>query len=361
MFSTQKERVLNFGAHMAEKELTPRQKLILALIVREHIETALPVGSKRLVQKYNLDISSATVRNEMGLLSELGYLHQPHTSAGRVPTEKGYRYFVHQLMGRYTLPEETQRTITHQFYQAGGDVDEWMRLAASVLAQQSQAASLVTAPHPAEARFKHIELIATRGRQVLMVLVLMGGQVRQQMLSLAEPVSQTRLSAAADRLNRLCSGLNVEEISAIISRCAPLGQDVIHLALEEMHRASGAIADDLYHDGLTNVLAEPEFSESQAARNALRLFEERPMMEDLLTRALSTTRVGGVEVLIGGENAREELRRCSVVLARYGAPGLVTGVLGVLGPIRMPYGRTISTVGFVAGLLSDMVTERLVE
>ncbi len=346
---------------MAEKTITKRQKLILALIVREHIETAQPVSSRRLVQKYHLDFSSATVRNEMVALSEMGYLHQPHTSAGRVPTEAGYRYFVRQLMGQYRLPADTRRTIAHQFHQAGGDVDEWMRLAASVLAQQAQAASLVTAPQPAEARFKHIELIATRGRQVLMVLVLHGGQVRQQMLYLGEPASQKRLSAAAAHLNQACRGLAVEDIAALTGQFDALEQDILRLTLEEMRRATGAIAEGLYHDGLANMLAAPEFSESQAARSALRLFEERPLMEDLLSRAMSTTSLGGVQVLIGGENTWEELRQCSVVLARYGAPGMVSGMLGVLGPIRMPYGRAISTVRFVAGLLSDLVTERLAD
>jgi len=346
---------------MAEKSITKRQKLILALIVREHIETAQPVSSRKLVQKYHLDFSSATVRNEMVALSEMGYLHQPHTSAGRVPTEAGYRYFVRQLMGQHRLPADTQRTIAHQFYQAGGDVDEWMRLAASVLAQQAQAASLVTAPQPAEARFKHIELIATRGRQVLMVLVLHGGQVRQQMLYLGEPASQERLSAAAAHLSQSCQGLTVEDIAALTGQFDALEQDILRLTLEEMRRATGAIAEGLYHDGLTNMLAAPEFAEAQAARSALRLFEERPLMEDLLSRAMSTTSLGGVQVLIGGENTWEELRQCSVVLARYGAPGMVSGMLGVLGPIRMPYGRAISTVRFVAGLLSDLVTERLVE
>ncbi len=346
---------------MSEKKLTQRQKLILALVVREHIEGAQPVGSRTLVEKYHLNFSPATARNEMLALSEMGYLHQPHTSAGRVPTEAGYRYFVRQLMGQYRLPEETQRTIAHQFYQAGGDVDEWMRLAASVLAQQSQAASMVTPPQPAEARFKHIELIATRGRQVLMVLVLHGGQVRQQMLYLGEPVGQARLSAAADHLNQLCENLKADDILALSARFDALEQDVLRLTVDEMRRASGSIADELYHDGLTNVLSEPEFAEAGAARRALRLFDERPMMENLLNRALSTTAVGGVQVLIGGETDWEELRQCSVVLARYGAPGIITGTLGVLGPIRMPYGRTISTVRFVAGLLSDLVTERLVD
>ncbi len=135
-------------------DLSERQKMILALVIRDYIENAQPVGSVHLVDDYRLDFSSATVRNEMLALTEMGYLRQPHTSAGRVPSEEGYRYFVRQLMGNTDLPAPTKRTIIHQFYQAGADVDHWMRLTASVLAHQSQAAALVTAPHPERARIQ---------------------------------------------------------------------------------------------------------------------------------------------------------------------------------------------------------------
>lgn len=337
--------------------LTERQKLILALVIRDYIETAQPVGSRRLVERFRLDVSSATVRNEMMLLTEMGLLRQPHTSAGRVPSEDGYRYFVRQLMGQTDLPGPTKRTIVHQFYQAGMDVDRWMRLAASVLAHQSQAASLVTAPYQEHVRFKHLELIGTRGRQVLMVLVLAGGEVRQQMLALAEPVSQEQLSNAAQNLNEICQGLDIDGILALSAQLDSLEQDIIRLILDDMHQASKILAGEVYRDGLTHVLAEPEFAEVEVARNALRILEERPLLEDLLTRTVLTNEMGSVQVLIGGEGTWEELRDCSMVLARYGAPGLATGTLGVLGPIRMAYGRTISTVRFVAGLLSDMVIE----
>jgi heat-inducible transcriptional repressor len=337
--------------------LTERQKLILALVIRDYIETAQPVGSGTLVQKYNLDVSSATVRNEMMALTEKGYLRQPHTSAGRVPTEEGYRYFVRQLMGQTDLPLTTKDTIAHQFYQAGQDVDRWMRLAASVLAHQSQAASLVTAPHPEQARFKHIELISTYGRQVLMVLVLSGGDVRQQMLALAEPVSQERLSAAANKINDLYQGLQADQISGLLGQLDALELDVLKLIADDMHRSGDVLGGEVYRDGLTHVLAEPEFAEMEVARRAMRILEERPLLEDLLARTVLTSNVGGVQVLIGGEGNWEELRECSMVLARYGVPGLATGALGVMGPIRMAYGRTISTVRFVAGLLSDLVVE----
>jgi heat-inducible transcriptional repressor len=338
-------------------KLTERQKLILALVIRDYIETAQPVGSRRLVDDYGLEFSSATVRNEMAALTESGYLRQPHTSAGREPTEEGYRYFVRQLMGNTDLPNQTKRLITHQFYQARYDVDQWMRLAASVLAHQSQGASLVTAPHPERVRFKHLELIATLGRQVLMVLVLGGGEVRQQMLVLAEPVTQERLSDVANMLTEQCQGLNAREISLLGLHLDSLEQDVMKLTLEEMNRSREVITGEVYRDGLTNVLSEPEFAQLGAARSALRVFEERSFLEDLLSRTIMTSGVGGVQVLIGGEGTWEELRSCSVVLARYGAPGLATGTMGVLGPIRMAYGRTISTVRFVAGLLTDLIVE----
>jgi heat-inducible transcriptional repressor len=343
-------------------ELNDRQKLILALVIHDYIETAEPVGSKTIVEQYDLGVSSATVRNAMMDLTEAGYLRQPHTSAGRVPTEEGYRYFVRQLMGHTELPANTQRTITHQFYQTGRDMNRWMRLAASILANQSQAASLVTAPLPNKVLFKHLELIATHGRQILMVLVLTEGDVRQQMLSLAESVPQDQLSATADRINQLCQGLDADGIVPVKDHSTDaLEQDILKLVHEDMQHMESNLAGEIYRDGLSIVLAEPEFSESESARKALRVFEERPLLEDLLSRTVLSNGGEGVQVLIGGEGNWEDLKDCSMVLARYGAPGIATGALGVLGPIRMSYGRSVSTVRFVSGLLSDLVIEMLAE
>jgi heat-inducible transcriptional repressor len=341
--------------------LTERQRLILALVIHTYTDTAQPVGSKALIERYNLETSSATIRNDMVELTDAGYLRQPHTSAGRVPTEEGYRYFVRQLMGQTELPMNTRRTITHQFYQAGRDVNRWMRLAASVLAHQSQGASLVTSPRPDSARFKHLSLISTHGRQVLMVMVWTGGQVRQQMLTLAEPVSQEQLSTAASHINMICEGLDADGIAALSGQFDALEQDVIKLTREELERMKQVVSGEVFRDGLTNVLAEPEFAESESARKALRVLEERSMLEDLLSRTVLTSGVDDVQVLIGGEGTWEDLRDCSMVLARYGAPGLATGALGVLGPTRMAYGRTVSAVRFVSGLLSDLVIEMLAE
>ena len=340
-------------------ELTERQKTLLLVIIRDYIDAAQPVGSKRLVDRYHLDLSSATIRNEMAALTEMGYLRQPHTSAGRVPTEEGYRLFVSEMMNQAELPQSVQNTISHQFHQARPGVDQWMHLAASVLAHQSQGVSMVTAPRAEKVRFQHVELISTQGRQLLMVLVLVGGEVSQQLLTLAEPVSQERLSQTAARLNRVLVSLAADDVAAQPGRSDALEQDIVTLIAADMRRATESISGEIYTDGLTNVLSEPEFSESDDARRALKLFEERSTLQDLLARTTVNSTVGGLQVLIGGEGGWEELRQCSMVLARYGVPGLATGTLGVLGPMRMSYARTIPTVRFVASLLSNLVNDQI--
>jgi heat-inducible transcriptional repressor len=340
-------------------ELTERQKTLLLLIIRDYIESAQPVGSKRLAEHYRINFSSATIRNEMAALTEMGYLRQPHTSAGRVPTEEGYRYFVGQMMNQAELPESVQATISHQFHQSQPDVDQWMTLAASILAHQSQGVSVVTAPHTDKAKYKHVELISTQGRQVLMVLVMIGGEVNQQILTLAESVSQERLSQSASRLNGLLAGLSVDVIAALPSRSDALDQDILLLIAQAMRRTADRTSGEIYTDGLSNVLSEPEFAESDEARRALKLFEKHSTLQDLLVRTTTNSNIGGLQVLIGGEGEWEELRQCSIVLARYGVPGLATGTLGVLGPMRMSYAKTIPTVRFVAGLLSDLVNDTI--
>ncbi len=339
--------------------LSERQKTLLLLIIRDYIDSAQPVGSKRLAEHYHLNLSPATIRNEMAALTEMGYLRQPHTSAGRVPTEEGYRHFVSEMMQEAELPETVKHTISHQFYQSRPELDQWMTLAASILANQSQGVSVISAPHAEQAKFKHVELISTQGRQVLMVLVMMGGEVSQQILTLAEPVLQERLSLTAARLNGLLAGLTTQAVSSLTARPDTLDQDILILIRQDMNRMTERSSGEIYTDGLTNVLAEPEFAESDDARRALRIFEEPATLQDLLARTTLNSNVGALQVLIGGEGEWEDLRQCSLVIARYGVPGMATGALGVLGPMRMAYAKTIPTVRFVAGLLSDLVNDTI--
>ena len=341
--------------------LSERQKLILSLIVHEYTRTAQPVGSNAMLEQFNLSMSSATIRNEMAQLTEMGYLRQPYTSAGRVPTEEGYRFFVSNLTQQATLPTATMRMISHQFYQSRQDLDQWLRLAASVLAKQSQGASLVTAPHSDKTQLKHLELIATRGNQVLMVLVLVGGEIRQQFFSLSEHFDQEHLSALATAISMGCHNCSADQLSLQLDGLDEIGLQILDLVRNEMRQAERLLTGEVYLDGLTNVLAEPEFSEPDGARSALKIFEERTLLNDLLERTILTNNEGGIQVVIGGEGTWEDLRECSVILARYGLLGNMTGTVGVLGPMRMPYSHTISTVRFIADLLSDKVAEMLVD
>jgi len=334
--------------------------MILGLVVREYLESASPVSSRALVEDYGLGVSTATVRNELARLEELGYLDHPHTSAGRIPTHKGYRRFVTRLLDGGELPLQERRTIAHQFYQARRDFEQWMPLAASVLARTTRGAALVTSPRATEVRYKHLQLISTQGQMVLLVLVLRGGTIRQQMLSLAEPFNQEALNEASDRLNQLCSGLAGDEIEARVEGLPPFEADIARLVIDIMRSADTHTTGPVFRDGLSEVLQEPEFAEGEQAQGLVRVMEERSFLDAVLADALSPD-VGSVRVLIGGEGRWDELRACSLVLARYGVTGFVTGALGVVGPTRMFYGRAISTVSFVAGLLSDLVSDIYLE
>ncbi|NMC30348.1 MAG: heat-inducible transcription repressor HrcA [Pelolinea sp.] len=340
------------------ERLTGRQQKILSLIIHEHIRSAEPVASNRLVTDYNLDLSSATVRNEMAFLTETGFLRQPHTSAGRVPTEEGYRYFVGNLMRNTTLPEDARRTISHQFYQSRNDISNWMHLAASILANQSKAASLVTSPHPEQVRFKHLELIATHNTQILCVLVLEGGEIHQNVFTTDEAVNQEDLSRISNSLSTLLCGKNRIEVHALTNPLTELEKSIADWLMLEMEQTENLTSGEVILDGLTNVLAEPEFVESDEARRALKLIEERTLLQDLISRSGFKDQTNGVQVLIGGEGTWDELKQMSIILAKYGLPGVATGTLGVFGPIRMSYGHSISIVRFLSSLLSDFVAEQ---
>jgi len=340
------------------KPLTTRQKKILSLIVHEYIASVDPVGSKNLVQKYSMDLSSATVRNEMAALTEAGLLRQPHTSAGRIPTEEGYRYFVRKLMNETSLPSAIRATINHQFSQMSTDIRQWMRLAASVLANRTNSASLITAPQVSEVRFKHLELIATHGRQVLAILVLEGGQIHQHILTLDEPVTQEQLSVISRKFSQLLSERNTVRISTFQGPLTAVETQILMWVEDEMIRSDQLPTGDIVLDGLTNVLSEPEFADSEEARRALRLLEERSLLQDLLSQTFLPDTIGGVQVLIGGEGTWDDLSQCSVILSKYGSPGMATGTIGILGPMRMSYGHSISLVRFLSGLLSDFVIQQ---
>ncbi len=337
---------------MSEPELSQRCQTILRLVVREYIETAIPVSSKAISERYSLGVSPATIRNEMALLEENGYLTHPHTSAGRIPTEKGYRYFVEKLMGESHLSPTERRTISHQFHQARLELDQWMRLSAAVLAHNAQGASLVTAPKSTRCQVKHLELISIHDEVVLLILVLQEGTVKQQILNLDTPVSQDELVPIARHLTYLWSGSDQMAVVATLDSLVDFERQVADVVLETMRRLDARTSSEIYRDGLLNVLNQPEFVHSESAQQIVRALEERHFVDRMVSEVMQR---GGLQIIIGGEGRWEELSEVSVVLARYGIHDQATGALGVLGPIRMQYGRAVSVVRYVSQLMSDLI------
>ena len=345
-------------------ELSERQKVILSLVVHEYVRTAVPVGSKSLVNAYHLDYSPATVRNELAALTEARYLSQPHTSAGRVPTEKGYRYFVSGMIQMRELPEETRRMIEHQFSQAQQGMDGWIKLAASILADQAHSISMVSAPLPNRTRVKYISLISITNKQILMVLVLAGGQMQQRFMFVNESMTQTQLNELSETLNRLFEGKNSEEIrkiSASLPEMDSTAEEIIRTLLNTLYDTDTLQTGEIYTDGINNVLAEPEFADSEEARRTLRILDEKPQLQSFLSRTTRDQRIGGVQVFFGGHGLLKDMTNCSLVVARYGMQDVATGAIGVLGPMRMAYSKNIPTVRFLAGILSDLVADTTAE
>jgi heat-inducible transcriptional repressor len=337
---------------MPDHDLTDRQKQILKIVVQEYVDSAQPIGSSTIVEQYNLGVSPATVRKELAALEQAGLLTHPHTSAGRIPTDAGYRYFVRNLLNNAELPVTEQRMIRHQFHQARHELDQWLRLSTAVLARVSHGAALATMPRARHSRFKHLELVGIRDTAVLLVLVLQEGTVKQQLLTLDGPVSQQELSAVSNELNQLLAGADAEDIGAKEEFLTPLAQQVAMLVVDMMSRLDGKLDDRIYRDGLAQVLEAPEFSEGQNIRKIVRVLEQRSLLQQILGEL---TNLNDVQVIIAGEGRFAELENISLVLGCYGVEEHTTGVLGVIGPVRMPYGRTIGAVRYVSSLMSDLM------
>jgi len=333
-------------------ELDQRAKQLLGAVVREYIATAEPISSAQLVRRYRLDLSPATVRNELAELEALGLLTHPHTSAGRIPTDLGYRFFIESLMPRATLRPDEQVTVSHQFQQALRDTAEWLRMAASTLARLTAEASIVTPLAAKRTALRHVEVVPISERRVLLVAVLDGGAVRQQVIELGSPTTPEHLRALSSRLTERLAGASAFGAGSLLPSEKGEDADIVRALVRMLEELDAWRARDVYIDGFHNVLAQPEFAESGRSREMLRLFEDHTRLADILPLGLGD---GEVHVAIGSEHRLEGLRYCSLIVGRYGKSSEVVGFVGVLGPTRMDYARSIGAVRFVGSLMSDLV------
>jgi heat-inducible transcriptional repressor len=333
--------------------LTDRRSALLNLIVEEYVDTALPVGSKYIVGKHRMPVSPATVRLEMARLEEDGFITQPHTSAGRVPSDKGYRYYIESLMSEEAIPWEERETIRHQFHQAERAMEQWFQLAAAVLAHSVSNFAVVTSPRSNETRLRHVQLVPLQELTALLVVVLNEARIRQQVITLQEPMDEAALLSATARINERYGGLSLSDVLAQPEPLSVIDSMVVRAVAELMDQESVALGD-VFRDGVREVLSQPEFARSERMLDIIDVLEQRTLSNAIPIRQLGEE---GISVVIGNENSNESLRECSVVVARYGKEGGPSGVVAVLGPTRMRYSRTIPTVRYLAALLGEMTQQ----
>lgn len=341
--------------------LTERQRAILKLIVQEYVSSSRAVGSKLLTERYLSGLSSATIRNDMAELEHAGYIRHLHTSGGRVPTDAGYRYYVHHLMGEVELPSGEQIMIRHQFRQAENQVDGLIELAASVLAETSGAVSVVTAPRTAVPRVRHFEIIAIQPRIALVILVTYESMVRQAMLHLPDATTQADLSRLADAMVPHLAGLTADELAIQSATAEGLPRLVVDHLRSMLRGLDAADQIQVRHSGVENIVGQPDFGDTDV-QHVLSILRGGAFLSAVLPHLEGPdSHPTGVQVFIGDEGLPVELRRFGIVVATYGVDGAVTGLLGVLGPTRMSYWRTISTVRYMSRLMSDLMADLYTE
>lgn len=359
---------MDTGDTRPDRRLTERKEHILRALVEQYIRSAEPVASRQLSDElarvYGPGYGPATVRNEMAGLEEEGLIYQPHVSAGRLPTDLGYRYFVEYLMRESQLSLEEQRLIRHQFFQVQHQLDEWVRLTASVLAQALHSAAIITPPRGALARLKHFELLSLNESVALIVLVLEDGTVRQERLLLDAPASQDELSKLARRFNGLFRGATAQAVRDRValdaldesSEFGPNERVVVEALMRVLSQLDVLSPDAFYHDGIVQLLSSEEFTKAnpERIRQVVEALEQSRFLPAIAPQVLEAE---GVQVIIGGENTPAALKDMSVVVARYGMRDHVSGLVGVVGPTRMQYGRAIALVRYMTEMLNDLLSE----
>jgi heat-inducible transcriptional repressor len=331
--------------------ITERSSKILNYIVGEYIARAVPVPSQFIADNAEMGVSPATIRNEMALLEKEGYLIRPHTSAGCIPSDKGYRHYVESIEN-VRLPREEQRLISHTFHQVEKEVEAWVSLTATLLARLVQNVAVVSLPKSTDCKLKHLELIALQENRVLVVAVLEGAIVKEKLITFSETVNQPALTVISARLNSLYGGLTNKQITDKKVELKPLEKQATDYLVEIMQAEDSKEYQEPYLEGWHFMLNQPEFARSERMRVLMELVEQRGLLKVIMPGRFDQP---GVHVIIGKENQDEAIQNCSVVICNYGVPEQANGTIAVVGPTRMPYSRTIPTVYYLSSVLGQLV------
>lgn len=330
-----------------KSELDERKVKILDAIIRNYLATGEPVGSRTISKYTDLNLSSATIRNEMADLEEMGYIVQPHTSAGRIPSDKGYRLYVDHLM------EEKDKEISEMkdfVIEKTEKMEKVLKQAAKLLASNTNYATLVSAPAYSKNKIKFIQLSAVSDTQLLAVIVMNSNVVKNQMIDISEPLDNETVLKLNILLNTSLNGLSLDEINlgtiALLKEQAGIHSEIVSHVLDTLVQTISETEDlQIYTSGATNILKYPELSDSDSVSSLLSTFEEKEELQSLVTESLSgNENETGIQVYIGNETPVQTMKDCSVVTAVYDLGEGVKGTIGIIGPKRMDYEKVMDNL-----------------
>jgi len=335
-------------------EFPERRGKILRIIVSEYIALAAPVPSESIARGYSLGISPATTRHEMARLEEEGYIIRPHTSAGGMPSDKGYRFYVVSLLKELKVSPEDREAIRGVFSQADKEEPEdWARRAVNVLTKTLENMALATLPHAPQCHFRHLHLVGLQEQLLLLILVLAEGQVKKRVVTLDDEVLQEELESSANKMNEAYAGMSRQQIERHKLKLSFLEEQIRQLVTQLMEAEDKQQYEDFYLDGLRHLVSQAEIVENRQISSLVEAIEDRRVLGKLLA---SLGDISGTRVTIGDENEPEALHGCSVILSKYGVEER-KGAIGVIGPMRMHYSRAIPVVDYVSSLMSEMLNK----
>lgn len=340
-------------------DLDDRNRRVLQAVIDSYIASGMPIGSNVLVKRYDFGVSSATLRNIMAELEEMGFLSHPHTSAGRVPTDLGYRYYIDVLINIDNESEDLDDQLRRTPSLHGDDLDELMQEASKFLATLSRCAGVVVAPSEPEAKYRHIEFIRLRGTQVLIIFVTEGGIVQNKLVDLDEGIRQQDLNRFSAYLDEELEHRTLSEVRQRLVEKMREEKAVFAQLLDETYRASREVqekeSEKVYIGGASQIIETPEFATVEKMRALFKAFEDKYMLLKLLDRSVAAQ---GIKVFIGSENPYFQMQGCSMVVGSYEAGENIVGTLGVIGPTRMQYKQVIHVVDYTSKLLTKLLSER---
>ncbi len=337
-------------------ELDERKKKILQAVIRNYLETGEPVGSRTISKYTDLNLSSATIRNEMADLEEMGYIFQPHTSAGRIPSDKGYRFYVDSMM------EQKEREVVEMkemLVERQDKMELLLKQVVKVLAQNTQYATMISAPQMHRNKLKFIQLSRMDFNQILAVIVIEGNVIKNNILQVAEELTDETLLKLNILLNTHLNGLSIEEINlGMIAALKQQAGEYSNIVGDVIDAVAGAIKADedleIYTSGTNNIFRYPELADQQKASQLINAFEEKDTLNELVHETLADENNTGIQIYIGEEAPVSGMKDCSVVTATYELEEGMKGTIGIIGPKRMDYEKVVGTLRTMMHQLDDL-------